>query len=400
MKKVLFVILILVIAALLYFFILKPASNSGAGTTPPIKPTVTVPEGPTLLPTSGIALYEQGKYKDAIVRLQEELSDPNLESADRCLAYLAFAYEKNKEHEASVKIWTRLFNEHPASVFCGDGYYELGRNSKSPQEKIQYLEKALKYHGQGGWAAGIELGGYYLSQKDIPDFEYKARHAYSLALQSSLTKEKTVEIKTKLNELNRKLMFSSFATPDSTIYIVQPGDNISKISNRHKVEAGSSDIALGHIRRINNKKSATIFPNEKLKIITAPMWVKVSKKNFTLTLYVNDDYVKEYLVSIGDPTKNSDTPSGSFTIGGKVVNPPWYGKTQDGKKEVIPFGDPRNILGTRWMSFKESPQLGIHGTTAPELGKKVSNGCVRMRNEEVEELYDLLSIGSKVIIEE
>jgi tetratricopeptide (TPR) repeat protein len=402
MKKILFAILIIGLLILIYLLIPKSGFHKENTTPPMTTPTPSVASQPATPPTSGTSLFDQGKYKDAIAQLIEELNAPGQDNPDRCLTYLALSYEKNGNHNDAVKTWNRLITEHPNSVYCGDGYYELGRSSENRPDKIQFLEKAMKYpDSKGAKAAGVELGDYYLSQKDIPDFEYKARQAYSLALQSNISKEKSAEIKAKLALLNKKLVFSPFATPDSTIYTVQPGDNLSKISKTYKVEPGSGTKALGHIRRINNKSSAAIFPGDRLKIITAPMWVKVSKRNCTLDLYFNNDFIKEYSIGIGDATKNNETPAGTFTINAKVVEPPWYGRTKDGKKEVIPYGDPRNVLGTRWMSFKESPQLGIHGTSDPtSIGQKVSNGCVRMRNEDVEELYDLLPPGSKIVIEE
>ncbi|HHN47143.1 MAG TPA: L,D-transpeptidase, partial [Planctomycetes bacterium] len=58
--------------------------------------------------------------------------------------------------------------------------------------------------------------------------------------------------------------------------------------------------------------------------------------------------------------------------------------------------------GTRWLGFGNSGPgkgLGIHGTTEPEtVPGNVSLGCIRMLNEDVEELYDLAPIGTEVII--
>ena len=155
------------------------------------------------------------------------------------------------------------------------------------------------------------------------------------------------------------------------------------------------------IRRINGLKTHNIFPNDKLKVLTGQILAYVNKTNLTLTLYINNDFIKEYRISVGDPTKNCDTPAGTYTIGTKTIHPTWYKKTEDGRKEEVPYGDKRNVLGTRWMAFKESPALGIHGTTQPEsIGKKISNGCVRMYNAEVEEVYDLISEGARVVVEE
>jgi lipoprotein-anchoring transpeptidase ErfK/SrfK len=45
------------------------------------------------------------------------------------------------------------------------------------------------------------------------------------------------------------------------------------------------------------------------------------------------------------------------------------------------------------------PSYGIHGTTEPQsLGKQVTQGCVRMANPEVEELYTIVPLGTEVTI--
>jgi len=69
---------------------------------------------------------------------------------------------------------------------------------------------------------------------------------------------------------------------------------------------------------------------------------------------------------------------------------------------VLPYGDPGNILGTRWIGFVDTEQhegFGIHGTSdESSVGKNVSNGCVRLRNADVEELFGMLAPGEKVRI--
>ena len=78
----------------------------------------------------------------------------------------------------------------------------------------------------------------------------------------------------------------------------------------------------------------------------------------------------------------------------KIVNPPWY-------KEpgvVIAAGDPKNVLGSRWIGISK-PSYGIHGTVQPEsIGQSVTEGCVRMKNSDVEELYAIVPEGTQVVI--
>lgn len=68
----------------------------------------------------------------------------------------------------------------------------------------------------------------------------------------------------------------------------------------------------------------------------------------------------------------------------------------------MPGGIPENPLGSRAIylfSGKGDTGFRIHGTNDPNsIGTAASSGCIRMWNEEVEELYDAVSIGTKVIV--
>ena len=61
-------------------------------------------------------------------------------------------------------------------------------------------------------------------------------------------------------------------------------------------------------------------------------------------------------------------------------------------------GGPANPLGARAM-YLGSTLYRIHGTNAPwSIGSAVSSGCIRMRNEDVVDLYERVSVGTKVIV--
>jgi len=97
----------------------------------------------------------------------------------------------------------------------------------------------------------------------------------------------------------------------------------------------------------------------------------------TLQLYYGNTMSKEYYVAIGKPS--TPTPMGNFYIVSKERDPIWI---PPGSNYVVMSG-PDNPLGYRWMEFL--PLYGIHGTNAPwTIGMAVSNGCVRMREEEAE----------------
>ena len=116
----------------------------------------------------------------------------------------------------------------------------------------------------------------------------------------------------------------------------------------------------------------------------------------TLALFIGDLLVKEYQVCIG---KENRTPAATFTVQTKVTKPDWYFR---GRK--IPFGDPENVIGTRWIGFEggvEAEGIGIHGTTdASSIGKAVSMGCIRMKDGAVERVFEWVTNGTEVEVRE
>ncbi len=187
---------------------------------------------------------------------------------------------------------------------------------------------------------------------------------------------------TKAREVNGDI-FSSILKDNQTTYVVKRGDTLGRI-------AKSFDTTVGLIMKTNNLKSDLIRPGQRLLISTARYTVEVDVITNILTLKSNNIPLKTYTIATGI---SSSTPLGAFKIINKLKDPVWY-KTG----AVVPSGSPENILGTRWMGLSVAG-YGIHGTTKPEsIGQSVTAGCVRMLIKDVEELYDILPIGTDVII--
>ena len=100
------------------------------------------------------------------------------------------------------------------------------------------------------------------------------------------------------------------------------------------------------------------------------------------------------------------TPIGHMHIIGKMKNPPWYvpasiraeqAKFGNFLPKVMPAG-PKNPLGQYALRLSKSNYL-IHGTHEPEgVGSRVSGGCLRMYPEDIEQLHQLVPIGTTVNI--
>lgn len=111
-----------------------------------------------------------------------------------------------------------------------------------------------------------------------------------------------------------------------------------------------------------------------------------------MLFYDGDKKLAVYHLGLGKVS--TPTPSGYYKIRAKEINPTWIDPS-DPEYEV-PSG-PDNPLGYRWMQIEGN--YGIHGTNKPEsIGGYVSNGCVRMNERDVEELFDAVEIGTPVEI--
>lgn len=124
--------------------------------------------------------------------------------------------------------------------------------------------------------------------------------------------------------------------------------------------------------------------------------VVIDRSSFTLTLYRHGAVVKRYGIAVG--TAEYPTPAGEFAVQTKVVDPTWVPPDSEWAKDAkITEPGPDNPLGTRWMAINGT--IGIHGTNAPSsIGSAASHGCIRMRMPDVEELFELVEIGTPVTV--
>jgi lipoprotein-anchoring transpeptidase ErfK/SrfK len=122
--------------------------------------------------------------------------------------------------------------------------------------------------------------------------------------------------------------------------------------------------------------------------VTVTRRVVVSIADRKLALLDNDRIVSIYPVAVGAPL--SPSPVGRFSVINRVTNPTYYKRGKVVKPGV------RNPVGTRWIGLS-AKGYGIHGTDQPRsIGFAKSHGCIRLRNEDVERLFEQLRAGDIV----
>lgn len=178
-------------------------------------------------------------------------------------------------------------------------------------------------------------------------------------------------------------------------YTIQPNDSLWNICNDYN-RRKDLNVEVGLICWLNGLQGTNIYPDQVLKLPTEKLSVRVWKSSWFMGVFLGETLLTAYRVGLG---RNGKTPTGSFIIRSKLKDPDWNSRKLG---RIVPAGHPDNILGTRWLGFENTQQhqgYGVHGTKQPDsIGKNESDGCIRLLNEDVEELFELVSRGTVVEI--
>ena len=191
----------------------------------------------------------------------------------------------------------------------------------------------------------------------------------------------------ELGALNGRIYFTNVPGPDKAEVVVDAP--LATIAARH-----NCPVAL--IQRMNGIADPDrVQSGRRLVVLHDPKFeVRVSKSQNTLLLTLNGKFFRRYVVATGE---GGNTPVGTFRLVERLEHPEWE---TGGRK--IPYdgtGKNGNILGTHYLKL-DVPGYGIHGTwDESTLGRQSSAGCIRMRNEDVADLFVLLPRQTPVVIE-
>jgi lipoprotein-anchoring transpeptidase ErfK/SrfK len=293
------------------------------------------------------------------------------------LLLMGFSQKNNLKTESHVAV--PLVAKESKAMKQAKELLTSGQRAEAIRELGQIADS---YKGQrDGYEAVFMLADIYVKDGNL----VKAKSLYNDIINEYAQFCDIGDVQKRIAGINMAILFSDIVVPGSELYTVVPGDSLAKISSRY-----STTVEL--IKRANSLKSDTIIPGMKLKVQNEPFNIVVDNKQCTLTVLLGDQIIKVYNVATG---KNNATPIGSFKVKDKLINPVWYNNGM-----AIPAQSPENVLGTRWMGLTtEEPGYGIHGTTEPEsIGYQSTEGCVRMKNEDVEELYSIIPVGTTVTI--
>lgn len=235
------------------------------------------------------------------------------------------------------------------------------------------------------FSRGLELFKLAQTRKDSLD----ARTQLNRALLVGLPPAQRREARERLAELAEEMIFGSRRIKGDPLvagYVIKSGEVLVDIAKRHKVTAQL-------LAKINNLKDVNrIRAGQNIKLIEGPFHVEIHKSTHEMFLYLQDTFVRRFQVGLGE---DGSTPVGVWKIKNKLTNPTYY-PPRGGK--IVLADDPENPLGERWIGLEGlegeaagQERYGIHGTNDPDsIGTNQSLGCVRLLNEDVEWVYDVL----------
>lgn len=117
-----------------------------------------------------------------------------------------------------------------------------------------------------------------------------------------------------------------------------------------------------------------------------------------LYLYEDGEITQDWTVATGLP--EYPTPTGVYSVELKRYMPTWVNPSPDTWGADLPASippGPSNPLGVRAINWT-APAIRFHGTTnVASLGHQASHGCVRLSNDDVIQLYDLIEVGTPIV---
>lgn len=156
----------------------------------------------------------------------------------------------------------------------------------------------------------------------------------------------------------------------------------------------SDTLSPENMENVNSIPRAILTSHEK------GMWIYIDKADFRLYLVNGVNVVDSWPIAVGENKGNKEkegdkrTPEGNFEIQEIKACSHWGHDFKDGKGWIPHAYGPWFLrLKTGWKG------IGIHGTHDPaSMGTCASEGCVRMKNDDLVKLKEHVTIGMPVLV--
>lgn len=379
-----------------WFFVHQPAQNAG---TAPAAPGAVAPQpqpsanpAPVANPSTPSQLVDAGRFSEALKAL--EAVPETARGADWSSFYLR-ALDGSGQRQKALELVDAMLKSASATSKPGllktrsNLLLDLGDKDGAGDALWQIFE--ADPYGEAALQAAYKLKELWppmLSKRDNTEDLMRFNRVLARLVDQAVDESVLEDSYRLLERINAKVFSGPKAVPGLIeFHRVAYGENLSGIAKRY-------GVAPARIARINELRSRNdIRANQNLRIIRGNLRIVVDKRRFNMDVYIGDLFFRRFPVGIG---RGGNTPSVFTTVSRSMArNPPYT--FPDGR--MVGPDDPTNPIGTRWIGLEMGRGYGVHGTREPNsIGKESSNGCIRMLNENVEEIYDYVMVGDEVEI--
>jgi LysM repeat protein len=168
---------------------------------------------------------------------------------------------------------------------------------------------------------------------------------------------------------------------------VQTGERLEDIAKKYNVTAE----LLAKINGIG--ETAPIVPGEELKVVKGPFSAVIDVNKRQCILLLDGCYAGSFSLSdVGVVVAKNSQPLQELTVTQKTVGPIYNGPAGE-----VPAGDPTNPLGQHLLGLGN--EFAIHGAPkAPSQHSTMPEGGIRLTDQDLVEVFDILTVGSRVTV--
>lgn len=246
----------------------------------------------------------------------------------------------------------------------------------------------------GRLAAFMDAIQKRLDEGKLADAQLALSELYNDPNIASLPADQTRQITDLLDRLAGTVVYSRQHHLEPA-YVTRQGDTLDNLARKFNIPWQ----LLGRINGLMpptapNTDTATkdqpLPVGMELKVVRGPFDALVHLDKHELTLFVQNRYAGRFPVGVG---RDQPKLEGTYIVRDKAMSPPYSGP--DGV--TINPNDPKNPLGSAWIGLTD--RIGIHGTCDPQaIGRDDNRGTICVGDRDLQDLYGILSVGSRVTI--
>ena len=263
------------------------------------------------------------------------------------------------------------------------------RNASPDMPRIQYnpfvtsnerksgITPATEYANRMAYEQALKNGRLMIAEQRWREALLTLSVAYDAPGLSRAQREQLLEL---LDPLAGKVIYSSEHLVEPA-HVVRRGETLQDIADQY-------NVPWQLLQKINEVRDPEYpIPASSLKVMRGPFQAVVDMSAGEITLKLNRMYAGRFPISIG---RDPEPLAGEYQVREKAENQPYY--SSDGK--TIAGDDPNNPFGRHWINLGR--EVAIHGSSLtnedPELGS------ISLSPKDADDIFSILSVGSKVTI--